>query len=155
MILVQSISMTSRNPELHRRIGIRLVGLARRWRQALDARLESAGLSDATWAPLVHLHELGDGISQTQLAAAVGLDGSSLVRLLDILVDQALIERRPHSDDRRVKRVHLTPAGRRAVTSIRKRLAAVEDELLADLSEEEARTLLRAFEKIETRIAAS
>ena len=147
--------MPPTNLELHRRIGIRLVGLARRWRQALDARLSSAGLSDATWAPLVHLHSLGDGISQSQLAASVGLDGSSLVRLLDILVEQALIERRPDASDRRVKLVHLTPAGRRAVTAIRKRLVAIEDELLADLSDEEARTLLLAFEKIEARIAAS
>ena len=147
--------MPPTNLVLHRRIGIRLVGLARRWRHALDARLSSAGLSDATWAPLVHLHSLGDGISQSQLAASVGLDGSSLVRLLDILVEQALIERRPDATDRRVKLVHLTPAGRRAVTAIRKRLVAIEDELLADLSDEEARTLLLAFEKIEARIAAS
>ncbi|SEB14064.1 MarR family winged helix-turn-helix transcriptional regulator [Variovorax sp. YR216] len=147
--------MATPSPEHHRRIGIRLVGLARRWRQALDARLSSAGLSDATWSALVHLHEMGDGVSQSQLAAAAGLDGSSLVRLLDILVGQELVERRPHTSDRRVKLLHLTQAGRRAVTSIRKRLAAIEDELLADIDEEEARVLLRAFEKIESRIAAS
>ncbi|MEJ8812834.1 MarR family transcriptional regulator [Variovorax ureilyticus] len=147
--------MATPSPEHHRRIGIRLVGLARRWRQALDARLSSAGLSDATWSALVHLHEMGDGISQSQLAAAAGLDGSSLVRLLDILVGQELVERRPHASDRRVKLLHLTPAGRRAVSSIRKRLGAIEDELLADIDDEEARVLLRAFEKIESRIAAS
>lgn len=147
--------MARKSSDHHRRIGIRLVGLARRWRQALDARLSGAGLSDATWSPLIHLHELGDGISQSQLAAAVGLDGSSLVRLLDILVDQQLIERRPHAQDRRVKLVCLTPAGRRAVASIRKRLTAIEDELLADLSEADARAVLGAFEKIESRIAAS
>jgi MarR family transcriptional regulator for hemolysin len=147
--------MGTRTSEHHRHIGIRLVGLARRWRQALDARLSSAGLSDATWSALVHLHELGDGISQSQLAAAAGLDGSSLVRLLDILVGQALVERRPNAGDRRVKLLYLTPAGRRAVASIRKRLAAIEDELLADISDEDARALLRAFEKIESRIAAS
>lgn len=147
--------MEHTSSELHHRIGIRLVGLARRWRQALDARLSSAGLSDATWAPLVHLHELGDGISQSELAAAVGLDGSSLVRLLDILVEQDLIERRPHAVDRRVKLVHLTAAGRRTVASIRKRLRAIESELLADVDDGDAQALLRAFEKIEARIAAA
>lgn len=147
--------MDTRSAEHRRRIGIRLVGLARRWRQALDARLSSAGLSDATWSALVHLHELGDGVSQSQLAAAAGLDGSSLVRLLDILVEQELVERRPHAGDRRVRLLYLTPVGRRALASIRKRLAAIEDELLADIGDEEARTLLRAFEKIEARIAAS
>lgn len=146
--------MGSTSSEERRQIGIRLVGLARRWRQALDARLSARGLSDATWAPLVHLHALGDGISQSQLAAVVGLDGSSLVRLLDILVEQSLVERQPHPQDRRVKLVYLTAAGRRAVVSIRKRLAVIEDELLADLSDDEAQAMLRAFEKIDARIAA-
>ncbi len=138
------------------RIGIRLVGLARRWRQALDARLSASGLSDATWAPLMHLHELGsdNDVSQSALAAAVGLDGSSLVRLLDILVERGLIERRPHPEDRRVKLVHLTPAGRRTVAALRKQLQTIESELLADIGEQDAQTLLRAFERIEARIAA-
>ncbi|MBS0469189.1 MAG: MarR family transcriptional regulator [Proteobacteria bacterium] len=55
------------------------------------------GLSDAAWTPLVHLHRLGDGISQTDMAAAEGLDGSSLVRLPDMLVAQGLIERQAHA----------------------------------------------------------
>jgi MarR family transcriptional regulator, transcriptional regulator for hemolysin len=148
------LCVTNETSELQQRIGIRLVGLARRWRQALDARLSSAGLSDATWAPLMHLHELGSGISQSELAASVGLDGSSLVRLLDILVEQELIERRPHPADRRVKQVHLTPAGRRTVASIRKRLQVVESELLADIDDKAAAAMLQAFERIEARIAA-
>lgn len=147
--------MTPARTDIKSRIGIRLVGLARRWRQTLDARLSSSGLSDATWAPLMQLHELGDGISQIRLAAAVGLDGSSLVRLLDILVDRGLIERRPSPDDRRIKQIHLTAAGRRAVASLRKRLGAIEDDLLADLDDDEARALLGAFQKIEARIAAA
>lgn len=137
-----------------RRVGIRLVGLARRWRQALDARLSTQGLSDAAWTPLVHLHRLGDGISQSELAAAVGLDGSSLVRLLDMLVAQGLIERQPHATDRRVKLIFLTAAGRRTVTSIRKRLTVIEDALLADLDDAGAQALLQAFDRIEARIAA-
>lgn len=146
--------MTFDPQDTRRRIGIRLVGLARRWRKALDERLASAGLSDASWAPLMHLHELGDGISQSELAAAVGLDGSSLVRLLDLLVEQGLIERRPHASDRRVKLVQLTAAGRKTVLSIRKRLGSVESELLRDVHPDDAQAMLRAFDSIEARIAA-
>ncbi|EJE52247.1 transcriptional regulator [Acidovorax sp. CF316] len=156
MIVIKSIFMKEDLPDPRHRIGIRLVGLARRWRQALDARLSASGLSDATWAPLMHLHELGSDsdVSQSALAAAVGLDGSSLVRLLDILVERGLIERRPHPEDRRVKLVHLTPAGRRTVATLRKQLQAIESELLADIGEQDAQTLLRAFERIEARIAS-
>lgn len=147
---------TANRADPKRLLGMRLVGLARRWRQALDARLAAAaGLSDAAWAPLVHLHRLGDGISQTELATAVGLDGSSLVRLLDMLVAQGLIERRAHASDRRVKNVHLTPAGRRTVVNIRKRLTAAEDELLADLDDAGAQAMLQAFDQIEARLTAA
>jgi MarR family transcriptional regulator for hemolysin len=138
-----------------RLLGVRLVGLGRRWRKVLDTRLATQGLSDAVWTPLVHLHRLGDGISQTELAAAVGLDGSSLVRLLDMLVAQGLVERQVHASDRRIKLVHLTPEGKRTAAGIRKRIAAIEDELLADLDEAAAASLLRAFDQIDGRIAAA
>ena len=137
-----------------RRVGFRLVGTARRWRHALDTRLAAAGLSDAAWSPLIHLHRLGDGISQSELAAAVGIDGSSLVRLLDMLVSQDLVERRPHPTDRRIKLLNLTPVGRTKVQAIRKRLVALEDELLVGLDEETIELMVKALDVIDQRIAA-
>src|SRR3546814_2482463 len=54
------------------RFGLRFSLLACRWRQALDAHPAAAGLSDATWIPLVHLHETGGAITQKTLAAPIG-----------------------------------------------------------------------------------
>ena len=59
--------------------------LARRWRAFLDTALQDAGLTEAAWAPLMHLHRLGDGVQQKILAARIGIDTSTLVRLIDIL----------------------------------------------------------------------
>ena len=92
--------------------------LARQWRRTLDKSFEEAGLTDATWAPLLHLQETGDGISQKDLAVLVGIDGSSLVRLLDILAHKGLIERQIDKDDRRARLIFLTKAGRNAVKEI-------------------------------------
>jgi MarR family transcriptional regulator for hemolysin len=133
---------------------MRLVGLGRRWRHALDTQLAAEGLSDAAWAPLVHLQRLGDGLSQSELAAATGIDGSSLVRLLDILVRQGLVERHADAADRRVKRIALTPAGRQRVQALHRQLAAIEDVLLGDLDDDAIAALQHAFERIEQRIAA-
>ncbi len=136
------------------RFGVRFALLARRWRRALDARLAEAGLSDATWVPLVHLHESGDGITQKELAALVGIDGSSLVRLLDILCRQGLVERRVDAADARARLVHLTDAGRARVAEIRRELGKGEAEMLADLSDAEIAAMLRNFELIEQRLQA-
>lgn len=135
-----------------REIGYQLVGMGRRWRQTLNARLAQQGLSDAVWTPLVHLHKLGNGVSQSELAAAVGIEGSSLVRLLDTLVEQGLVERQPHASDRRIKQLNLTPAGQTTVASIRTHIEAVEDALLADLDETSAQTLLAALDNIKLRM---
>ena len=86
------------------RLGVRFALLARRWRRVLDARLAASGLSDATWVPLVHLEESGGGVTQKELAALVGIEGSSLVRLIDILGRQGLVERRVDTTDGRAPR---------------------------------------------------
>ncbi|MEL4378193.1 MarR family winged helix-turn-helix transcriptional regulator [Brucella cytisi] len=132
--------------------GIRFSLLARRWRRALDIRLAQAGLTDATWVPLVHLHQTGGGLTQKELAALVGIDGSSLVRLLDILCRQGLAERRVDERDSRARLVHLTAQGEKRVTEIRQELAKGEQEMLADLSDDNITTMLRNFDSIERRL---
>lgn len=139
-------------PSLRSRFGIRFSLLARRWRQVLDAHLVASGLSDATWIPLVHLHETGGGITQKELAALVGIDGSSLVRLLDILCRQGLVERRADKSDGRARLVHLTPAGVQRVAEIRQELTKGEEDMLAGLSDTDIAAMLHHFERIEQRL---
>ena len=143
--------MTSDTPRSQ--FGIRFSLLARRWRRALDIRLAEAGLTDATWVPLVHLHQTGGGVTQKELAALVGIDGSSLVRLLDILCRQGLAERRVDERDSRARLVHLTAQGEKRVAEIRQELAKGEKEMLADLSDDDIATMLRSFDSIEHRLS--
>lgn len=138
---------------LRARFGLRFSLLARRWRRMLDARLAQAGLTDATWVPLVHLKESGGGITQKDLAARVGVDGSSLVRVIDILSREGLVERRRDEADGRARLVHLTARGERRLAGIRRELAQAEEAMLADLSDPEVAAMLAHLETIERRIA--
>ncbi len=132
--------------------GFRFVLLARAWRRELDHVLAGIGLTDATWAPLVHLDMLGDGISQKDLAWRVGIDGSSLVRLLDILARRGLIERRADPQDRRAKRIHLTEQGRAVLGDIRRTLAVTEDAMLDGLSDRQIAATLDLFDHVGMRL---
>lgn len=111
--------------------------LTRRWRQLLDSEFQSAGLTDATWRPLLHLHILGDGVRQKELAASIGIEGPSLVRLLDTLIAKGLIERSEDATDRRAKQLYLTPAGQLLVTRIHQTVMALETALLSPFSDNE------------------
>jgi MarR family transcriptional regulator for hemolysin len=135
--------------------GFQFVMLSRRWRKVIHAEIARAGLTDATWAPLVHLDADGDGISQTELAERVALDTSTLVRLLDILAERGLIERRVNPQDRRARLIVLTPQGRTEVQRIKHHLTGVEADLLTGLSEAEVAALLSGFAKISARVEAS
>jgi MarR family transcriptional regulator for hemolysin len=109
--------------------------LTRRWRQALDIEFQTAGLADATWRPLLHLHHLGDGVRQKDLAASVGIEGPSLVRLIDTLVIKGLIQRSEDGTDRRAKLLCLTPEGQLIVARIKEIVAPLENELLSPFSD--------------------
>lgn len=134
------------------RFGMELVVVARQWRRALDRQLAAVGLTDATWAPLVHLEKAGGGISQKELAALAGIDGSSLVRLLDVLEGRGLVERRVDETDRRARRLHLTARGEEAVRKIRRLLRSAEAALLADLGDEEVAALTDGLATLRQRL---
>ena len=109
--------------------------MTRRWRQALDSEFQAVGLTDATWRPLLHLHILGDGVRQKDLAASVGIEGPSLVRLIDTLVNKGLIRRAEDGSDRRAKQLCLTPEGQLIVVRIREIVTTLENELLSPFSD--------------------
>lgn len=109
--------------------------LTRRWRQVLDSEFRSAGLTDATWRPLLHLHVLGDGVRQKDLAASVGIEGPSLVRLIDTLVTKGLIQRSEDVTDRRAKLLCLTPEGLLVVARIKETVSSLENELLSSFND--------------------
>lgn len=118
----------------------RLGLLTRHWRQVLDATFHSSGLTDATWRPLLHLHILGDGVRQKDLAASVGIEGPSLVRLLDALMAKGLIQRWEDATDRRAKLLRLTPGGQAAVARVQESLTVLDNELLSPYNDEDIST---------------
>lgn len=111
--------------------------LTRRWRQVLDSEFQAVGLTDATWRPLLHLCLLGDGVRQKDLAASIGIEGPSLVRLIDTLVTKGLIQRSEDGTDRRAKQLCLTPEGQSSVARIREIVTLLENELLSPFSDSE------------------
>lgn len=133
----------------------RLALLTRRWRQLLDNEFQHAGLTAATWRPLLHLHLLGEGIRQKDLAASVGIEGPSLVRLLDTLVAKGLIERSEDATDRRAKLLCLTNPGRAVVDGIHGTVVNLESELLSSFSDCEFCQVAGLVERLEAVVSTA
>jgi MarR family transcriptional regulator for hemolysin len=91
-------------------LGRRLVFTGKALRAHFEATLAAEGASVPTWAALAHAHE-SPGMSQTELADLMGIEGPTLVRHLDRLCAEGLVTRRRDVNDRRVTRIDLTEAG--------------------------------------------
>lgn len=132
--------------------GRRMSALARQWRRAIDQELASLKLTDATWRPLIHLHLVDQPIRQKDLAAKLGLDGSSVVRLLDILAADGLLERTDDAADRRAKLLRLTDAGHALARRVHGRIQEFEMALLRDVDDSDIARFSAVFDRIEAEL---
>jgi MarR family transcriptional regulator for hemolysin len=121
---------------------------ARQWRRAVDRHLLPFGLTEATWLPLIYLSRAPEPMRQKDLAAALMLDGSSVVRLLDNLQASGLIERREEDGDRRAKIITLTGRGQRIIEQVEAASRHVRNATLTGLSEEELRVAARVLDLV-------
>jgi len=146
--------MTSQN-EYRAGFGARVTQTARLWRRAVDHRLQPFGLTEATWLPLLRLARAAVPLRQKDLADSLSLDGSSVVRLLDVLQSAGLISRREEDSDRRAKAIFLTPLGLATVQKVETVAQKVRDDALAGLSDYEVETASRVLAHICRALASS
>jgi MarR family transcriptional regulator for hemolysin len=119
---------------------------SRAWRQALDRRLKYLGVSQASWMTIAVAAKARTPLSQSELADRLGVEGATMVAMVDRLVKAGLVVREPSTTDRRVKRVVLTPAGNLLYDKLRAEATAFCKELLVDM---DPKALLIATELLE------
>lgn len=129
-----------------------LVSVSHHWRRVLEMRLAELGLTDATWRPLFHLHQAGQALSLKQLAQRMGLDSSSLVRVVDLLEDRGLVLRVTDAADRRSKQLLLTADGQAMVADVHGKLQRVEQQLLEGLPASAVQALVAGLLQLDRRL---
>lgn len=138
---------------LQEQLAITMMRISRGWRTRMDGRLAGLGLTQGKWNTLYHL-ALNDGpVMQRDLASIVGVEGPTMVRLLDGLERQGLIERVPAVHDRRGKMIRLTPASESVVAEMCRISRQLKAEIFADIPEDDLehchRVLLKVQHKLE------
>jgi MarR family transcriptional regulator for hemolysin len=134
--------------QLREGFAVLLARTARQWRRAVDRHLQPFGLTEATWLPLIYLARAPVPMRQKDLAAALTLDGSSVVRLLDALQASNLIERREERADRRAKTITLTVHGLSIIEKVEIASQRVRNETLDGLSDEDLRLASRVLDRV-------
>lgn len=143
--------MAPSRSNIHTEIGRIISRLGRLIRRELDQALCDHGLSDATAIPLLVLSRQGTPVRQGVLADELGIEGPSLVRLIDLLQAEGMVVRREDPTDRRAKTLHLTATGEAKVEEINRVLRRVRASLLKDIGSEELAVTFETLQRIEQR----
>lgn len=140
---------------LEERFTLALHSTARRWRNGLDRRLKFLGLGQAGWMTITSIAKVGKPMSQTELANAVGVEGATMVTMLDRLVRDGLVERQPSTTDRRIKLISLTDAGKVTYGKVYAEANLYRNELLAGCDAAALEQAAALLERIGTTIEES
>jgi DNA-binding MarR family transcriptional regulator len=100
--------------------------------QVFDAHLQGSGLTIGQFGIMVQLYRGSlsqPPLTMKALATAIGMDPTTLNRMLKPLEAQQLVGAAPDPDDRRVRRIQLTSAGRDRLALAMPSWRAADDEL--------------------------
>ncbi|MDF1485531.1 MarR family transcriptional regulator [Ramlibacter sp. H39-3-26] len=139
----------------HAAFGALIGQTARQWRRAADFHLQPFGLTEATWLPLLCIARAAEPMWQKDLAAALSLDGSSVVRLVDTLEQAGLVARQEDAGDRRAKAIALTGPGQALARKVEAVVRRVREDALAGLPQADVDTTLRVLRQVCDALAAS
>ena len=147
--------MTTPRQGMERQLTGDLIRVTRLYRKEVNRALSSYGISDAKAVPVLHIARYGGGMRQNMLAEEIGIEGPSLVRLLDQLCSHGLVERRDDCHDRRAKNLHLTPAGEELAARVELALMEIRGRLLAAHSDADIAACLRVIAGLSQKLEAT
>ncbi len=136
---------------LDREILYLLNDVARLIKTRADQRARTHGMTRAQWVILSRL-ERQPGLSQNEIAALVEVEPITVARLVDRLESSGLVERRADPRDRRVWRLHLTPAAEPELRELKKHKAELREEVTQGIDHAELDQLIDGLLKLKANL---
>jgi len=130
----------SQTEDAYFRLTRALVVAARRWRKLANDRIRALGQTMAQWETLYLVAYSEEELNQGELSRLLGVQGPTMVRMLDALAREGLIERQQSDRDLRVTINRITEKGRQAISSIMGATNALRRQVLADVDPADLKT---------------
>ncbi len=130
--------------------------VARLLRRRFEQSAQELGLSLTRAQCFVLVHVAREpGLSQARLAHLMDVEPIALVRLIDRLEAETLLERRLDPRDRRVWQLYLTESATRTLEHIRHISATVTRRALANVPPQASAALLTALDQLKANLSAT
>lgn len=117
----------------------------RQWQRLADGHVGNHGITPSCVGTLLVIGRSGGGIRQVTLAQQLGMEGPSLVRLLDKLCSGGLVRRECDVNDRRANLLWLTDKGQTTFVELEQALNTLRAKLLGELSVQDIEGVLKFY----------
>ena len=135
-----------------RNFGFLLKELSRRYVQRFEVRAREISLNLAQCKVLVRLDK-NEGVSQARLAELAEVDAMTMVRLLDRMEADGLLERRPDPADRRARCLYLTAKAKPILSEIWRLTEETRAELFAGVNKADRDLFMTVLERLNDNIS--
>jgi MarR family transcriptional regulator for hemolysin len=98
--------------------------------------------------------EKNEGISQARLAELTDVEPMAMVRILDRMEADGVVERRPDPDDRRARRLFLTAKAKPLLDEIWRLAAVTRAEAFTGIGRTERDAFMSVLERLEANLSA-
>ncbi len=139
-------------PPREKHLGFLINDVARLLRRAFDQRAQGAGLTRAQWQVLAHLFH-NEGSNQAAVAEALEIEPITLSRHIDKLEKLGFVVRLPDPNDRRARRLHLTPAVQPLLDEMRLIGKSVLAAALEGVDAEETERMIASLSRMRANMA--
>jgi MarR family transcriptional regulator for hemolysin len=129
-----------------------LTKASRKIRTAFNQEVTAHGLTYPRARALFRLAKK-QNMTQAELACELELEQATMVRLLDRMEENGLIERRAAPTDRRVKLIALTPHGEDQANLVKTISERLRTQTFADINADELRLAMDVLEDVSARLA--
>lgn len=137
-----------------REASLRIIETSRLLRCVVEQRLKPFGMTRAQYVTLLKLEARSD-LTQNELADILEIQPIAMVRVIDQLSVDGLVERRQDLLDRRCNRLSITEKGRSRLVELSGFRERLGTELFTGIGEDDLRHLLRTLEKLHHNIKSS
>jgi DNA-binding MarR family transcriptional regulator len=103
-------------------------------------------------AAAMWLIQANGGVSQVEVAAALGMDRATMMAVTDRLEDRGFVTRKRSSTDRRCQELYLTPSGQSTLRKCKARIGEHEEKFRAMFTASELDALLDALRKFQSPV---
>ena len=134
-------------------IGYLLKDVSRRYAARFERHAEEVSLTLMQCKVLVYLSR-NEGASQVRLCELTEVEPMMMVRILDRMEADKLLERRPDPTDRRARRLYLTRKATRALEEIDRISEVTRNEFFAGVSKTGREAFLNVLEQVHQNACA-